>query len=470
MGRKTCGLLLVLVLIAAGCADRSGEDDASDGGSTDDSTGASGDQGGGEGSFGTIEAPCGPQDPGTAAPGSTDAAETQGTADGTLQIGTVADPGYEGRPGLDQELFDASEAFVAWCNEQGGINGRQIELTLYDAAITEYQARLGEACDQEFAMVGGGAITDNQWTATGQACGLIDVPAFAVTPEKAGLASADQIAETRTIQAIPNPSNEYPVGAARILADDFPDAPGRSAIIYGDLATTIVQKDRIVEAQESIGYEFIQETSHNILGEASWAPFAAAIEEDGITYLNFVGDGAFFAPLQQAMAEQGYTPEVVQGDTNIYQQEYLDQAGDAADGTYTRLAFWPFEEAAENPATQRYLDLTEESDGKVALLGAQSMSAWLLFAQLATTCDVEGDFTRSCILDAAGEVTEWDGGGLHAPTNPAENSGPVCTIVLQVEGGEFVRYAPAEVDGGEDGYDCDPANLVELEGDFSVSG
>jgi ABC-type branched-subunit amino acid transport system substrate-binding protein len=470
MGRRWCGLLLALALVVAGCsADREEGADSGDGGdTTDDSTAA--DSGGGESAFGTIEAPCGPQDPDTADPTSTDPAETQGVEDGAITIGTFADPGYEGRPGLDQELFDASEAFVQWCNEQGGINGREVQLNLHDSAITAYQARMTEACASDFALVGGGAITDNLWETTGLTCGLVDVAGFAVTPEKAGQAGPGYIEESRTIQALPNPSNQYPVGAPRILADDFPDVPERAGIVYADLATTIVQRDRQVEAQEQLGYDFVYNQSHNVLGEASWAPFAAAIRDDDVRYLTFVGDGAFLAPLQQAMDELGYVPEVVQGDTNIYSQDYLEQAGDAAEGTYTRLTFWPFEEASENEATQMYLDLTEEQGGRVALLGAQSMSAWLLFAQLATECDVEGDLTRSCILEKGGEVTEWTGGGLHAPTNPADNEGPECTIVLQVQDGEFVRYAPATVDDGEEGYDCDPANVADLEGDYSASG
>lgn len=468
MGRRWCGLLLVLVLLAAGCADRDSSDDGADG--TDDSV----DQGGGgeqsAASFGTIAAPCGPQDPDTVAPTSTDPAEVQGVEDGVLRLGTVADPGYEGAPGLLQELFDASEAFVAWCNAQGGINGRQIELTLRDSALTAYQARMTEACDTDFALVGGGAITDDLWESTGQACGLVDVAGFGVTPEKAGRSGPDYIEQSRTVQAIPNPSDEYPVGAARILAEEFPDAPERSAIVYADLATTIVQKDRIVEAQEQVGYDFVLEQSHNVLGEANWAPFASAIRGDDITYLNFVGDGTFLAPLQQAMADLGSVPDVVQGDTNIYDEAYLEAAGPAAEGTFTRLAFWPFEEAELNPATQQYLDLTEEQGGKVALLGAQSMSAWLLFAQLATECDVAGELTRSCILERGAEVHEWTGGGLHAPTDPAENSGPDCTIVLQVQDGAFARFAPAEADGGDGGYDCSPDNLAQLEGDYAATG
>jgi ABC-type branched-subunit amino acid transport system substrate-binding protein len=460
---RAAAVLLALTLVAAGCADRSGEED----GTTEDSTGEG--SAAGDGTFGSLQDVCGPQDPDTTLPTSTDAAETQGTADGTIQLGTVADPGYEGRPGLNQEIFDAGEAFVNWCNAAGGINGRQIELTLYDAALTEYQARLGEACAREFAMVGGGAVTDNQWQTTGQECGLVDVPGFAVTPEKAGLTGTEEIEVGRTIQPVPNPSNQFPVGAARILGEELPDAPSNAGILFGDLATTVIQKDRQVEGLEQVGYDFTQETSYNILGEANWAPFAAEIRDADISFLSFVGDGEFMGQIQQALDEIGYTPEVTLLDSNLYDPNYLESAGEAAEGTYLRLAFWPFEEAENNPATQQYIDLVEAEDGKVALLGAQSMSAWLLFAQLASECDVEGDLTRSCILEKGAEVTEWDGAGLHAPSNPSENAGPTCVIVLQVQDGEFTRHFPATPDEGDAGYDCSDANVADLQGTFSTS-
>ena len=110
--------------------------------------------------------------------------------------------------------------------------------------------------------------------------------------------------------------------------------------------------------------------------------------------------------------------------------------------------FWPFEEADHNPATQQYLDLLTESGGKIALLGAQSMSSWLLFAQSARDCDLANDLTRSCVLEAAASVEDWTGGGLHAPTVPGSNEPTPCTVVLEVQDGGFARFAP------EEGYDC----------------
>jgi ABC-type branched-subunit amino acid transport system substrate-binding protein len=471
--RVVVALLLVLALIGAACsADRSeSSDDGADGGSqesTDDSTGGSG----GSATFGDLDSPCGAQDPETADASSTDPAETQGVGDGTISVGTVADPGYEGRPGLNQEMFDAGQAFAEWCNEQGGINGRQIELTEYDAAITQYQQRLGEACGQEFAMVGGGAVSDNLWATTGLQCGLVDIAGFAVTPEKAGIAGPDEVVERRTMQPVPNPANEFPVGIQRILAEEHPDAIERAGMVYGDLQTTVTQKDRQVEAMEQVGYEFVQETSYAILGEANWSPFAAAIRDDEVSYLSFVGEGENMANLQNALAELGYTPEVMQVEANLYDPEYLEAAGAAADGTYVRTALWPFEDAASNPtgATQQYIDLIEARDGKIASLGAQSFSAWLLFATLANECDVEGTLTRSCILEKGSEVTGWTGGGLHAASDVGENAGPDCIVVMQAEGGEYQRYEPPTADDGEDGFNCSPDNVAQLEGDYSTSG
>ena len=468
--RGIVALLLAFALIAAGCADRDSTDDGTEGASGEESGGS--DAGGAsDGTFGDMDSPCGEQDPDTAEPTSSDPADVQGLGDGSINLGTVADPGYEGRPGLNQEMFDAGQAFVEWCNEQGGINGREIQLTEYDAAITAYQQRLTEACNQEFAMVGGGAVSDNQWETTGAECGLVEVAGFAVTPEKAGVASPDAVVDSRTLQPIPNPSNQFPIGPLRFLIDEDPAVGEHTTILYGELQTLITQKDRQAQAMEEVGYEDISATSYNLFGEANWSPLATTVRDRDTSTLIWVGEGANMASFQLALQDLGYTPDVTMTDANLYDPEYLDAAGSAADGTYSRVAIWPFEEAEANPtgATEQYMDLIEDRGGKVAALGAQSFSAWLLFAQLASECDVEGNLTRDCILEKGSQVSDWNGGGLHAPADVGQNAGPQCFIMLQAEDGEFVRAEPATPTDGDDGYNCSPDNVVELEGDFSTS-
>ena len=442
--RLLIAVIAVGALVAAGCGGDRGEDES---GGTDttatDTTEAA--AAGGAGDFGDLTGVCGPNEGGGAV--TADPAETQGITEDSITVGTVADPGFEGLPGLNQEIFDAGTAFVEWCNAAGGINGKQLTLNLRDAAITEYQPVLQESCDEDFGIVGSGAVKDNFWPEVGAACGLIDIAGFSVTPDKAGLVGRDPV-EARSIQPVPNPSDLYQVGSYVMIDEEYPDAPARTGILYGDLETTAIQAERVQAGLEEIGHTIVHTAAYNILGESNWAPFAQALQEDDVQWLQFVGTGDNLALLLQAMDEIGYRPEVIAQDANFYDPIWLAAAGPAAAGVFVRTAFVPFEEAEEGSATAQYVEHVEAVDGKVASLGTQAWSAWLLFAQAARDCDLEDNLTRTCVLGGAASVSDWTGGGLHAASNPGANEPPECTMVLVVEDGAFTRHLP------EEGFDC----------------
>jgi hypothetical protein len=169
-------MLLCLGLIAGACS-RSDSDDA---GPADESTTttaaktASAD-------FGTLKDVCGP-----APSGETNTASDQGVTADEIEIGTISDPGFAGRPGLNQELFDASHVFEDWCNAAGGINGRKIKVVERDAKLTEYKQRITEACASDFFLVGGGAVFDDTGQNERLSCLLPDVPAYLVSPTARG--------------------------------------------------------------------------------------------------------------------------------------------------------------------------------------------------------------------------------------------------------------------------------------------
>ncbi len=409
----------------------------------------------GPGDWGTLQDVCGPNEGGGTTPAGSNAGDVQGLGERSINVGTIADPGFAASPGLNQEIFDAADAFVAWCNAAGGINGRLLELTKYDAALTNYQPVVEQACEREFAIVGDGAVQDNLWPSVGAACGLIDIAGFSVTPEKAGRAGRTP-GEQRTVQAVPNPADQLPVAAQRLLDDAFPDAAAHTGVVWADFQTTIAQADKEIAALEQLGHQIVRRDVYNVLGEANWTPFAVSLREAGVRFLRFIGDPENAALHQQALQEIGYRPEVVLQETNMYDTSYVQAGGPAVEGNFVRTVFWPFEEAASNPATQLYLDLLAEQGGKVAVLGLQSTSAWLLFATLAKQCDLDGALSRSCILERAAEVTEWDGGGLHTVVDPAANVSPSCVIVLRIEDGRFVRWAP------DAGYACPDDSVLAV--------
>jgi ABC-type branched-subunit amino acid transport system substrate-binding protein len=375
--------------------------------------------------------------------------EIQGLSADAIKLTTIADPGFQGSPGLNQEIFDTGEAFAAWCNGLGGINGKRIELSLRDSRLTDYQPVVEQACQEDFAVVGEGAVQDNLWADVGFACGLINVPGFSVTPEKSGLAGDDPIT-TRQVQALGN------------LQEEFPGAAATTGFVYADFQTLVDQYEKERTALEQVGHTVTHTGIYNILGEDNWTPFAAAMRSDDVQFLRFIGEPDNGAQLKLALDEIGYAPAVTLHETNFYDPNFIIAGGEAVEGDFVRTVFWPFEEADRNPATQQYLDLVESRGGKVATLGVQSLSAWLLFATLAKQCDLADNLSRSCVMEAAAEVTEWTGGGLHAPSSPATNQGARCTIVLRIENGAFVRHAP-EIDGGDGGYACDPDYVASID-------
>lgn len=402
---------------------------------------------GADGDFGDLEGVCGPGD----ASGETD----QGVTDTGIRVATFADPGFSGRPGLNQEIFDTAQAFVEWCNEAGGILGRELRLDLRDAAIFDYLQRVLESCDVDFAMVGGGSVLDEAGAAQRVRCGLPDIAGFAVST----LASEADL----TVQPVPNPVYELGVGHYRAVEQLHPEATQAVGLITGAVPTTLLLKDRYVEGMRQLGWNVVYEGTYNAAGEANWKPFVEAMRGRGVRLFQFVGESQYLAALQKAMDDTGWYPEATILDANLYDRRYVEEGGDSIRDTYVRLNFWPLEEAGDNPATQAYLDLLEQyrPGTKPALLGMQGLSAWLLFATAAKACGSE--LTRDCLLEQAA-VSEWTGGGLHGPTDPAANHAAECFVLMEAGPDGFRRVTEIEATDGI--YRCSAEDTLELTGDY----
>jgi ABC-type branched-subunit amino acid transport system substrate-binding protein len=406
----------------------------------------------GPGDFGTLKAVCGP-----AEGGGENGDSAQGVTADSIKVGAVSDPGFVGRPGLNQELFDASNVFVDWCNEAGGINGRQIELTERDAKLTEYKQRITESCAEDFALVGGGAVFDDTGQQERLECLLPSIPAYVVSSQARG---ADL-----QVQPLPNALDSLSDAAMVYVGEKFPESTDHVAFITGNVPATVTVDKQLQEAADQLGWEVVYQVQYNAAGETSWTPFAQAMQSNQAEGVVWTGEPENLAKLKQAMNEIDYQPEWIVTAANHYDQRFIDLAGAAAENVYMQSAFVPFFEAESNPPTQQYLDLFEQylPDGKAeALLALQSWSAWLLFATAAKECGA--DLTRRCLYDNAAKVTSWTGGGLHAETNPKSNEAPECTTMLAATPDGFVNAEGFETTDGL--YGCDPSYVVHLEGDY----
>jgi len=449
--------LLAVVLMAGACG-RSSSPTAtpttvSGGGGGATTTPAAGP---GPGDFGTLKKVCGPGSP---APTK---ASAQGVTASEIHVATSSDPGFSGRRGLNQEIFDAGEVFTKWCNAAGGINGRKIVLDEYDAALFNFDAQINKACAADFFLVGNGNVFDNN---PGQRdrlkCLLPEIPTYMVTLEGRD--------SDLTVQPVPNKSTQYAGGPFNYVAQKFPEATKSVVTMTGNISATLLVDAQATEVAKQLGWNVKADILYNPVGETTWLPFAQQLKDKGAKGLIYTGEPQNFALLAKALQQINYKLDFTIVAANHYDQNMIKDGGSAINNVYMVVGFAPYEETSKNPPTQQYLDefAKYKPNGKShAALGLQTWSAWLLFAEAAGKC---GDnLTRRCVYDNALTYTDWTGGGLSAPQDVKDQKAGDCGIILEGTPTGFIQPPGFTPNSGL--YNCDPKNVIELHGDYSKFG
>ncbi len=484
MSKRVVGLLAVLVLVAVSCGSRV---DSADGGSgsevatdpatseptgtetpTSDTGGPETDGGETEGSdpndgdgppaevdltdgwFGDLPVPCGPTPEGMTLTGGQD----QGVSAEAVEIAVIADVAGP-RPGLNKEGLDGTSAFVDWCNSLGGVNGRTLNMTFLDSKLLEYPPRAEEACGFAFAVVGTSVVLDDVGAQTLVDCEAVHVPAFTVS-DKAALAD-------RMVQSNPNPSDTALALSGRLLAEQDPEGVKKAAIMTGNVPTTQQQRDRMQESFEHFGWEFVYSAEHGV-NEQNWGPFVASMQDAGVEYILHVTEPAETSNLLREMDKQGMDLDEVTfvHNPNYYDAEYLELAGENARGQVLDMSYVPFEEADDFPAAEEYVRILEEFGGyQPSLLSVQAFSSSLLFAVALES--LGDDVTRDALLAELESIDSWTAGGITGDQDPGANVRSPCALSLRINdtGTGYERLFP------EEGFDCNPENVVPVSGDFT---
>jgi ABC-type branched-subunit amino acid transport system substrate-binding protein len=437
--------LCVIALVVAACG-RSDDESGSE--TTTTSKGASS-GGASTGAFGTTDVVC--------KKGSPSGSPAQGVGASDIKIGTLSDPGFAGRPGLNQELFDTATVFAEWCNAAGGINGRKIVVNQRDAALFNVKARMTEACASDFMLVGGGLVFDQDGVNTRLTCLMPDIAGYAVSPQARG---ADLL-----IQPVPNSTKTLPIGDYRYLGEKFPQAIKAYGLLTGDVDTTKIVSQQADEAVQSLGWKKVYDDVYPAAGVTDWTPYAQKMKDNGVKGLIYTGEPENLGKLLVALNDIGYTLDFVRTDTNNYDQKLIDTGGQAVKNVYIRSAFDLFENAKDDNPTQQYLDAFEKylPNGKAkANLGLQAWSAWLLFATAANECG--NDLTRKCVYDNAKKIKEWTGGGLHTASDLATGTATNCFVAIVASPSGFKVAGDLEPNDGV--FRCEKGNVYTLTGDY----
>ncbi|HSA51367.1 MAG TPA: ABC transporter substrate-binding protein [Yinghuangia sp.] len=440
--RTLVAALSVTALLAVGCGDR-GDSSESDAPPTNaQATATSAD-------FGDLKNVCQPGKP-TSSP-------AQGVTASEIKVGVLSDVGFTKK----QEYLDAAKVFTSWCNDAGGINGRKLVANTHDTKMMEVRQRMTDACRDDFALVGGGAALDNMGVKDRLSCLLPEFPAQTVSLENSG----------SDLQAATQPGGSSWVMYAGyynwLLKEAYPGSAGAVGVIGGDSPSVKVLVEMAVDGVKATGGAVTYNDLYPAQGVSDWMPYAQSIKSKNVRGLLFYGAFPQLAKLEQALTTIDYKLDWIDANSNAYGDDFLQLTGNQALAAQNNIAdlsgVYPLELAAQNPATQKVIDLYAKyaPGAKVGLGSIRAFSSWLLFAKSAATC---GDqLTRKCAYDAALTEKAWTAGGLQAPLDMSSPDLPVkCfNVVAATPDG----WKPADFKPDTGAYRCD-APAIKLTGNY----
>ena len=399
----------------------------SGGAATSGGGGASG--GGGDAAGGPAEA----RPPGAGGTGSCEGFENQvGITDSTITVGNVAD--ISGPvPGLFQEAQDAAKAFATYFNATSDICGRKLDLKLYDAradALGDQQAAL-KACEETFAVIGSMSSADGGGAAATEECGLPDIRSANTTPERAACSTcfaAHATDPTKVTSAMPS-----------FWLDREPEAAQSAAMLYVDVPAASANAKYYVQAYEEGGMD-VKVVQAIPQSEINYAPYVRRLQDEGVEWVQYFGPYQFTLRLRNAMQQQGYEPTVFVQDSLIYNSDYIEQGGEAVDGSYVFTDTVPLDsDQAEVALYRSYLDRVAPG-AEPTVFGLFAWSAARLFTE--EVLALGGRLTRESLVSSLRGVEDWTGRGAHAPQPVGSKSTSECMSFLQLREGAYEKVSP----------------------------
>jgi ABC-type branched-subunit amino acid transport system substrate-binding protein len=381
------------------------------------------------------------------------------TAD-KITVETMADVGSSLAPGLFQGNHDAMEAFAKYVNANGGIACRQLEVKLWDSKLNPDESKNGliDACSNALALVGGNSLFNPDVSPmtgckdkAGAATGLPDIAALAndINEQCAPTAFLIQgVAEScktltgeRDLTAFIGPTKYYLQQGGGSLHGLF--------LVPGDLPTTVQSATYQIKAQEQAGVKW--DAVLKVSGrdeQAAFTPKVQQIKANKSTYAYMGSNDTAMINLRKEAEAQGVdSVKVWSCSLACYTPKFLKNGGASVEGSYVWMQFLPFEEADSNEALKAYVD-SVGGMSKVDSFGAQAWQAGML---LKATIDkiVESDgvngITRAKMLETLKGTTDFTADGWMGSEGKDLRGFSTCFLVMQVEGGKFVRKFPEKV-------------------------
>ena len=334
--------------------------------------------------FGTMTEPvCG-----KAPAGETNKATGLGVTADQIEVGTISDVGFSGAPGLNQELFDASDVFTKWCNSLG----RHQRPPDQDRQARRRASSTTTPADREGLRAGLRAgrrrrrVRQHRPEDPAEAACCPTYPAYLVTsrgpgrgPDRAGDARPAQLAQLRHG---PVPGAEVSRLGEQRSATSPATCPRRSRT-----------RTSTRRPASRFGFKTVYDAQYNATGEPTWVPYRPGHQGQRRQGPLLHRRAARLRP-----ADRGAGPDQLQARLDrrprptSTTRRRCKAAGSALDfeNVYVghRHHAVPGHRHRRRSRSTRTCSTSTcpNSTRKQAALGMNSFSAWLLFAQSVKAC------------------------------------------------------------------------------------
>lgn len=451
--RGWLALLIAVMLVTAACGSRVDAPDgtASGGGSNAAAADSNAEPSATQPAGDSATAPA----QGDATPENNGGATDVGVTADNIKIGIQADI-TGARPGLFKTALEGLDAYVAYVNANGGVNGRTLEVVPYDTKLNgdEVRRTAKEACDSVFALVGSMGIQDSDGAATIEECGIPDIMATALTQERQEVSTS--------YSPLPQAPGLWSTGPGAYLKTQFPDAIAHAAMITVDQASPKLNAAKLVDAYQQEGFEFVYQGKTNVI-QIDFTKLILDMKDKGVRYVMMIADNSQMADLLKAMNTQDFHPDVIEFMPQAYSQSFVDLGGDAVEGSYVWANFALLGESDVNPEMALYQEWLTKTHPEATpdIFGVYAWGAGMMFVEALRNSGPEA--TRDGLLTSLSEdFIDWDANGLMGLSSPSTHTPSRCFALMQVRDGKFVRVFPEEPGT----FECELGGLREVNPDL----
>jgi ABC-type branched-subunit amino acid transport system substrate-binding protein len=357
------------------------------------------------------------------------------------QIATITGP----VPGLFQGADNGLDAWAAWVNANGGIDGRTVKIDHVDDGFncTTYTNAMKQFATSAFAVLGNLTLEDTCGkTVLAANPNLLDIQALALDPTLYGVSNV--------YTASPTPPGGITTGL-QYIKNKFPNDITKAAALVGISAKVNGKEEQLTA--ESLGYKYVY--TRNIGDfETNFTSDILRMKNAGVKIVDMtdvaVTDDADF--LQQA-AQQSFHPDVVYG-ASAYDAQFFKLLGNpslANNVVYSAVpdALYLGQDRATVPAVNTFLTWMQNAHPN-ATADLYAVDAWGAGQLLLAAMHAAGsDITQASVAQAIKTINSFNANGLIGVNDAGQKTGTSCVVIASVSNGQWQRIDPTS-----SGFDC----------------